>query len=147
MLDGTGVRLVVHPSVARIAAIYEHHGIALGTYEVWGAQESFFSRSTRDLRGKALIMPPHMTSEIRRVPRSETVALTGWALRPYRDSGADHGIPLSDHADFNELLQFAQNCGAKTVFVTHGSKRFAQELRRRGFLAEFLKRKPQMRLF
>lgn len=147
MLAGEDVRVAVHPAVARIAAIYERHGVALGAFEVWGAQESFFTRSTRDLRGKAVIIPPHMASDIRRVPRRETVALTGWALQPYRDFGADHGIPLSDHADFNELIELAATCGAKTIYVTHGSKRFAEELRRRGIRAEYLNRKPQMRLF
>ncbi len=141
-----GSRVVVHPVVARISAIYERNGIDLGTYEVWGRQESLFGhRSTTDLRGKALIVPPHMTSDIRRVPRRETVALTGWALHGTRD--ADHGLPLSDHADFRELIGFAEESRAGVIYVTHGSGRFAEELRRRGIRAEFLRKKPQMRLF
>ena len=146
MLRDSGVRVVMHPVVARISSIYERNGIDLGTYEVWGRQESLFGhRSTTDLRGKALIVPPHMTSEIRRVPHRETVALTGWALHGTRD--ADHGLPLSDHADFRELIAFAEESRAGVIYVTHGSKRFAEELRRRGIRAEFLRKKPQMRLF
>jgi putative mRNA 3-end processing factor len=146
MLRDSGVPLVMHPVVARISAIYERNGIDLGTYEVWGRQESLFGhRSTTDLRGKALIVPPHMTADVRRVPRRETVALTGWALHGTRD--ADHGLPLSDHADFGELLSFAEQCRAGVIYVTHGSRRFAEELRRRGIRAEFLRGKPQMRLF
>jgi putative mRNA 3-end processing factor len=147
MLRGESIPVVVHTAVASISAIYERQGIDLGRYEVWGAQSSFFARTTRDLRAKAVIIPPHMSSDIRRVPRRETVALTGWALHPYRSLGADHGIPLSDHAGFDDLVRFAENCGAKTIYVTHGSKRFADELRKRGIRAEFLRRKPQMRLF
>lgn len=146
MLDGSGVSVVMHPIVAQISSIYEKHGVNLGTYEVWSRQPSLFGmRSTNDLRGKAVIVPPHMTSDIRRIPMRETVALTGWALRGTRD--ADHGLPLSDHADYGELLQFAEASRAKTVYVTHGSARFAADLRRRGIRAEFLRRKPQMRLF
>ena len=84
-------------------------------------------------------------AEIRRVPRRETIALTGWALHGTRD--ADHGLPLSDHADFRELVEFAEQCRAGVIYVTHGSRRFAEELRRRGIRAEFLRGKPQMRLF
>lgn len=146
MLRESAIPLAMHPTVASISAIYERHGVDLGRYEVWSPQSSLFGgRATGDLRGKAVIVPPHMTREIRRIPRKETVALTGWALRGVR--GADHGLPLSDHADFRELLQFATTCGARTVYVTHGSRRFAEELRRRGVRAEFLRRKPQMRLF
>lgn len=146
MLRESGVALVMHPVVAQISAIYETHGIDLGDYEVWGRQASLFGRRhTMDLRGKAVIVPPHMTREIRRIRGAETIALTGWALRGTRD--ADHGIPLSDHADFNELLSFAEQSRASVIYVTHGSRRFAEELRRRGIRAEFLKHKPQMRLF
>jgi putative mRNA 3-end processing factor len=86
-----------------------------------------------------------MTRDIARIARRETIALTGWALHGTRD--ADHGLPLSDHADFHELLAFADRCAASVIYVTHGSRRFAEELRRRGHRAEFLKHKPQMRLF
>lgn len=146
MLRDSGIALVQHPVVARISSIYERNGIDLGAYEVWGTQSSLFGhRSTTDLRGKAVIVPPHMGSEIRRIPRRETIALTGWALHGTRD--ADHGLPLSDHADFGELVSFAERCRASVIYVTHGSRRFAEELRRRGIRAEFLRRKTQMRLF
>ena len=146
MLRDSGVPLVLHPIVARISAIYERNGIDLGTYEVWGRQSSLFGhRFTTDLRNKAVLIPPHMTRDIRRVPRAETISLTGWALHGTRD--ADHGLPLSDHADFNELVSFAERCRASVIYVTHGSRRFAEELRRRGIRAEFLRAKPQMRLF
>ncbi len=146
MLRDSGVPLVVHPVVARISSIYERNGVDLGAFEVWGKQSSLFGhRSTTELRGKALIVPPHMAAEIRRVPRRETIALTGWALQGTRD--ADHGLPLSDHADFRELVAFAEQCRAGVIYVTHGSRRFAEELRRRGIRAEFLRGKPQMRLF
>lgn len=146
MLRDSGIPLVLHPVAARISAIYERNGIDLGAYEVWGRQTSLFGhRYTTDLRGKAVIVPPHMGADIRRIPRRETVALTGWALRGTRD--ADHGLPLSDHADFGELITFAEQCRASVIYVTHGSRRFAEELRRRGIRAEFLRGKPQMRLF
>lgn len=146
MLRGHEFRVVQHEVVARISALYEKHGVDLGEYEIWSRQPSLFGkRSTNDLRGKVVIVPPHMTSEVRRIVPRETVALTGWALRGVRD--ADHGLPLSDHADYGELIRFAEATEARTVYVTHGSARFAKDLRRRGIRAEFLRPRPQMRLF
>jgi len=146
MLRESGVPLVLHPVVAQISSVYEANGVALGTYEVWGMQSSLFGhRPTMDLRGKAVLVPPHLTRDVRRIRNAETIALTGWALRGTRD--ADHGVPLSDHADFGELIAFAEQARASVIYVTHGSRRFAEELRRRGIRAEFLNRKPQMRLF
>jgi putative mRNA 3-end processing factor len=146
MLRDQGIPLVMHPVVAQISGIYEANGVELGPYEIWGRQSSLFGhRSTLDLRGKAVLVPPHMTREVRRIPHAETIALTGWALHGTRDT--DHGIPLSDHADFGELVTLAERSRAGIVYVTHGSRRFAEELRRRGIRAEFLRGKPQMRLF
>ena len=145
MLDGHDIRVVMHQAPAQISSIYAKHGTSLGNYEIWSRQPALFGRTTIELRGKAVIVPPHMHSDIRRIPARETIALTGWALRGVRD--ADHGLPLSDHADYAELLRFAEESRAKTVYVTHGSARFAADLRRRGIRAEFLRKKPQMRLF
>lgn len=146
MLRGSGVRLVMHPIVSQLSDVYLRNGIDLGPYEVWGRQESLFgARTTTDLRGKAILIPPHMTRDVHRVQRRETIALTGWALKSH--FGTDHGLPLSDHADFNELIAFAERSSAKVIYVTHGAKRFAEELRRRGIRSEFLRGKPQMRMF
>jgi Cft2 family RNA processing exonuclease len=139
--------LVVHPVVARIAGVYERHGVDLGRYEIWTSQPSMIGpRATTDLRQKVVIVPPHMDRDIRRIRNRELVSLTGWALhRPM--SGVDHALPLSDHADFDELLELVERSQAKIVYVTHGAQKFARELRSRGVRAEFLKPRKQMRLF
>lgn len=146
MLDGAGVPIVLHPIVARITEVYRREGVKLPEYEVWSSQQRLDQRTTTRLRGKAVIVPPHMKNEIRRIPDRRTIALTGWSLH-HGTRGADEAIPLSDHCDFAELIEFAERSKAKTIFVTHGSKIFARELRRRGFDAQFLTRRPQMRLF
>jgi len=147
MLAGSGVSIVLHPIAARLSEIYEKHGVKLGDFEIWSLQSQLFShRTTTDLRGKALIVAPHMRSDIQRIRNKETVALTGWALG-VRPRTTDHALPLSDHADFEELLEVVERSAAKIVHVTHGSVRFARELRKRGVQAEFLRGRPQMKLF
>ena len=67
--------------------------------------------------------------------------LTGWAMDEKRRNSApkDHWIPLSDHADFDQLLSAVEQVSPKSVFCTHGPKSFVEELRKRGHDARWLK--------
>lgn len=147
VLAEAGERCVVHPVVAAVSRIYEKFGVALGPWQTWSPQGSLLGTSTSDLRNAAVIIPPHMKRDIRAVPRRKTIALTGWALDPRRSQWTDHALPFSDHADFDELLELIDMARPSVVYTTHGSAPFARELRRRGIAAEFLRRRPQMRLF
>lgn len=147
LLAEAGMRCVVHPSVASHARIYERFGVYLGRWEEWSEQGGLFERSTRDLAGKVLVVPPHLRSIIRGLRRARTIAVTGWALDPHRPRWTDYAFPYSDHADFDELLELIDLARPSAVYTTHGASAFARELRRRGIQAEFLRRRPQMRLF
>ncbi len=48
---------------------------------------------------------------------------TGWAL--VRHIPADISFPLSDHADFGEILGYAKESGAKNIFMAHGDNEAA----------------------
>lgn len=146
-LATNGRRVVLHPAVAAICEIYVRHGVNLGRWEVAGEQSTFFAPAAAGLDGAVLVIPPHMKRDVASIPRAETINLSGWALRSDWRMQADHGLPLSDHADFDELIELVERARPNTVWVTHGSARFARELRERGFHAEFMKRKPQMKLF
>jgi Cft2 family RNA processing exonuclease len=146
-LASNGLRVVVHPVVAAICEIYVRHGVDVGPYEIAGDQSTFFSRASQDLDGAVVVIPPHMRRELDTIPRAETINLSGWALKDDWRLQADHGLPLSDHADFDELLELIERAEPRTVWVTHGSAAFAKQLRARGVNAEFMKRKPQMKLF
>ncbi|HUB08275.1 MAG TPA: MBL fold metallo-hydrolase [Myxococcales bacterium] len=102
--------------------------------------------------GEVLVVPPHRVRapSLRRLPRRRTAILTGWALdgdgaRRYR---ADEAIPLSDHADFDQLVDYVERSGAKQVYTVHGfCQPLADELRARGFRARPLDRGLQLDLF
>lgn len=71
-----------------------------------------------------------------------TACITGWAL----DRGAayryrtDAAFPLSDHADYHELLEYVRLTRADRVYTLHGfAEEFAGDLRRRGLWAEPLR--------
>ena len=71
-----------------------------------------------------------------------TIGFTGWAKsKKYKFSrGTDYSIPLSDHCDFNELLQLVNQSGAEKIYTIHGFvDEFATELNKFGFNAQPLK--------
>lgn len=65
-------------------------------------------------------------------------AFSGWCLSPsYKFRLAvDYGVPISDHADFNELVEICEKCNPEHIYTIYGDNvRFAAELRKLGFNA------------
>lgn len=142
LLADSGLRVAVHDAVLPLARIYERCGVRLGAYESLD--------SSRD-RNRVLICPPTFAQSPQRAalgPCRLAVA-TGWAMESsckYR-SGVDAAFPLSDHADFNELVEFVQAVRPRRVFTTHGfASDFAATLRDHGFDAEALVAAEQLTL-
>lgn len=74
--------------------------------------------------------------------RIRWAAATGWALR-YRLNGFDAAFPLSSHADFPGLMSYAEESGARRIYLVYGfAEELARHLRRRGIRAEALARVP-----
>ena len=71
-----------------------------------------------------------------------TIGFSGWAKsKKFGFSrGTDYSIPLSDHCDYNELIQLVKESGAEKVYTIHGFvDEFAQDLVRQGFSAQPLR--------
>ena len=82
---------------------------------------------------------------IQNIERRFTIMLTGWALSrsaPYMYKGVDLILPLSDHADYDELVRLARETGASRVITMHGPAKFAAHLRELGLNAEHLAQHP-----
>jgi hypothetical protein len=52
--------------------------------------------------------------------------------------GYDAIFPLSDHADFPELLEYARIAQPEQILVTHGFPEFVYTLRDMGYRADHL---------
>jgi putative mRNA 3-end processing factor len=59
----------------------------------------------------------------------------------------DHALPLSDHADYNELLEAIRRVAPRAIYCTHGPEGFADRLVELGYDARVLGRPVQRRLF
>lgn len=68
-----------------------------------------------------------------------TISFSGWANSsrfPY-SRGADYFMPLSDHCDFNELVEMVRRSGARQVYTIHGfTCEFAEHLQSLGISAQ-----------
>ena len=82
---------------------------------------------------------------IQNIERRYLIMLTGWAVSksaPYMYKGVDLVLPLSDHADFDDLVRLARESGAQRIITMHGAKKFAGILRDLGLNAEHLAQHP-----
>jgi Cft2 family RNA processing exonuclease len=139
LLTLAGVPVLQHRKVYQVSRVYEACGVDLGRCELF---------TGRVEPGWALMLPPG-TPPIEGLPRQVRFAVTGWAVEPrakYRFR-VDHAIPLSDHADYDELFQAVERVAARRVYCTHGPESFVERLRDAGFDAHVLGRPCQSRLF
>ncbi|MGI8604481.1 MAG: ATP-dependent DNA ligase [Verrucomicrobiales bacterium] len=140
-LAEAGFSFLLHPSAYEMTRAYEAQGVVFPPFEPL--------TPASDLAGRVLIVPPSAArSQALRKIRNRRLALcSGWALTPgakYRYQ-VDEVFPLSDHADFPELLEYVEAVRPKFVFTTHGyAADFARTLRERGFEAWSLGADDQM---
>jgi len=143
VLTDAGIPVLQHGEIYQVSRKYEELGCPLGHYELFRGRAE---------PGWAVIVPPGRVSargwpgEIARPVR---FALTGWAKD--RDAkyrlGVDHALPLSDHADYDELLEAIQRVAPQTIYCTHGPESFVDRLLDLGYDAHVLGKPSQGRLF
>jgi len=99
--------------------------------------------------GSVVIAPPAGKDEVRRLGRYRTALVSGWAKDAEfaRLFGADATFDLSDHCDFDELIEVVERSGADQVYTAHGyTADFARLLRKRGVRASALEATEQLQL-
>jgi putative mRNA 3-end processing factor len=135
ILGDAGYDVRVHHDAWKVAAIYEKFGVTFDNCTAWKHEP---------LRAnQVLVIPPHSMHfhKVKELPaRRRTVLLSGWAKSATGNRfGSDYCIPLSDHADFNELLEFVKQVNPQKIYTTHGFEDFPRYLKDLGFDAELLK--------
>lgn len=137
-LDGIAP-LYVHYSIAKLNEAYKSVGIQLPAYQKIDLRES-----VAHLDKSVIIVPPSLLDSkvIRKIPNMVNAICSGWmqvrGARRWRS--ADAGFAISDHADWNGLLESIKATGAEKVYVTHGKTDvFAKYLNECGIAAEQVK--------
>ena len=121
-LHAVGVtdEILLHGAVEALMPAYREAGVAMPTTRPLSALAKGES-----LAGRLVIAPPsaERTAWIKRFKQPQAAFVSGWmAVRgARRRRGTERGFVLSDHADWNGLIQSVKGSGARQVYVTHGN--------------------------
>ena len=111
--------IAVHGAVAKLDEAYHDAGVALPPTRYASPEVA------KEIRGHGLVIAPpsaNGTPWMRKFGAMSTGLASGWMrLRgPRRRRNFDRGFVLSDHADWDGLLEAIDATGAERVLVTHG---------------------------
>jgi Cft2 family RNA processing exonuclease len=140
LLTTEGIPVLQHRDIWAVSQIYEACGMSLGRYARFTGKAE---------PGWAVVVPPRIGRWEEKLGRQVRIAVTGWAIdrqTKYR-LGVNHAIPLSDHADYDELFEAISRVEPRVVYCTHGPESFVDRLRDAGYDARPLGRPSQKRLF
>ena len=121
--------------------IYKNFGVKVGKYEK-------LDHNLKDF--DVLIMPPqlvdrHLFSTLEHFDKRKvsSAVATGWPYKGYFDKI----FHLSNHADYNDLIEYVKLSDPKLVLTDHGfCEEFARKLNRLGYNAKPLKQHKQRRI-
>jgi putative mRNA 3-end processing factor len=115
---GWDAPIYVHGALERLNALYERHGIDLGTLE------SATTGKKPDFAGQIIIAPPSATQDrwSRRFPDPVTAFASGWmqVRARARQRGVELPLVISDHADWDELTSTVDELRPGELWITHG---------------------------
>ncbi len=109
----------LHGALQALCDLYQAHGVALGPLRPVAEAPD---RDT--LRGEIVLAPPSAAGDrwLRRLPDPRIAMASGWmrVRARARQRNAELPLVISDHADWDELLQTIADMGAPEVWITHG---------------------------
>lgn len=133
LLQQNGFPVCVDTPIAKMNQIYRAAGVKLNN-------TGHYLHSPLD--DKVVVVAPQTTrhAEFQQLKRKKTLFLSGWSVGVRKGfmGGADSGLPLSDHADFTQLLAYIEECNPRKIYTLHGDAKFAEILRDRGYDAEYM---------
>ncbi|MGA3171743.1 MAG: MBL fold metallo-hydrolase RNA specificity domain-containing protein [Chthoniobacteraceae bacterium] len=142
-LTRAGMAAMLHESVYKMTEIYRK----LRTDFPRGYEKFDMNQ----IAGKVLICPPSASRSamVTQIKNRRTAALTGWGIErgaKFR-YGCDAVFPLSDHADYDDLVRYVELVKPGRVLTLHGfASEFAADLRQRGVEAWALTGENQLEL-
>ena len=136
--------LYFHDSVMQMNLLHQKFGVPLNN----GIGHSEAQKNGLLDKKPWVMVAPMMSSnsvflkEMKSKYGAVTIGFSGWAQSPRFPFGrrADYSIPLSDHCDFNDLVDMVVKSGAEQVYTIHGFvDEFAKHLRTLGISAQPLR--------
>jgi len=138
---------VVSESIDRACRVYARFGVRLDSAVIGSPEADELMRSNF-----VAVMPMHtvnfdFATRLSRAHRRSvySAVATGWASS--MKFPVDEAFPLSDHADFPQLLEYIETAKPKEILCCHGNEeRLSKELRSRGWNARPIAEALQARI-
>jgi putative mRNA 3-end processing factor len=125
---------IVPEKIHRVSKVCERHGMKLGRQLLRFDDEEAQSMLTRN---EASVVFYHSFSRRKVEGEALQIRASGWEFgKPCRRVGAnEYVVALSDHSDFNELLQYVERCNPRMVITdkyrSEAAHIFAKEIEKR----------------
>ncbi|MBT8172543.1 MAG: exonuclease [Nitrosopumilus sp.] len=133
--------LYFHDSVKEMNSLHQKFGVSLND----GIGHSEAEKNGLLDKKPWVMVAPLMSSKNKFIQDMKskygavTIGFSGWAQSSRFSFGrrTDYSIPMSDHCDYNDLVEMVVQSGAEQVYTIHGFvDEFAQELRKIGIAAQ-----------
>ena len=112
-------KIYTHSTIHKMNNCYKKLGV-----EVIDTRKFDQKKNNEDLKGSLILLPPSLNknSFIKNFKEIQTGFASGWmSIRARRKrSGYDKGFAISDHADWEAILNTIKESKAKNVFFHHG---------------------------
>lgn len=116
--------IYIHGALQTLCDLYRDHGVDLGDLQPATAGRKGVARD--EFRGEIVIAPPSAIADRwgRRLPDPVICMASGWmrVRQRARQRGVELPLIISDHADWDELLQTFDDVGAPEIWITHGNE-------------------------
>jgi Cft2 family RNA processing exonuclease len=141
-LTSHGYDVVLHGAIANLCRLHVQLGHPFPGPGIWT------SYKRGEVGRRVLLTTPstRKTAMVQGLAKKRICYLTGWAYHPGAHNiykGCDLVLPLSDHADYEELVRTARESSARRIYTVHGPESFSERLRALGLPAEHLGAHPQ----
>lgn len=106
-------RILVHHSMMPFVKIYEQMGISLGKYEIYDRKVM-----KNHQEHMVYLVPPMVFKSYIKAINVVRVFATGWK---HLQNNQEIQLCISDHADWNDILQTVEKVKPKQVWTNHGN--------------------------
>ena len=129
--------LYYHDSVKKMNDLHRKLGVTLedGIGHTEAESSGLLDKKPWIMVAPMMSQKNHFIRHMKEKYDAVTIGFTGWAKSPRFAFGrrSDYSIPLSDHCDFNELVELVKKSGAEKVYTIHGFvEEFASHLNKMG---------------
>ena len=136
--------LYFHDSVKQMNTLHQRFGVSLkdGMGHTEAEENDLLSKKPWIMVAPMMSGKNSFLKDMKSKYGAVTIGFSGWAQSSRFTFGrrADYSFPLSDHCDFNELVDVVRRSGAEQVYTIHGFvEEFAESLRQIGISSQPLR--------